>query len=88
MAIRWSLKQKISSQSECYSCKCPKNPFTTSVNYGSPNVAILSKLNIYSLGKIYVQCEHLILIIYGQWKKGNAAVTIFLWWDQMFCFSK
>ena len=61
--------------------------------YGSPNVAILSELNIYSLGKIYGQCENLILNIYKkiyeQWKKErNAAATIFLWWDQMFCFSK
>ena len=32
--------------------------------YGSPNVAILSELNIYSLGKIYGQCENLILNIY------------------------
>ena len=31
--------------------------------YGSPNVAILSELNMYSLGKIYGQCENLILII-------------------------
>ena len=31
--------------------------------YGSPNVAILCELNIYSLGKIYGQCENLILII-------------------------
>ena len=31
--------------------------------YGSPNVAILSELNIYFLGKIYGQCENLILII-------------------------
>ena len=51
-------------------------------NYGSPNVAILSELNIYSLGKIYGQCENLILIICIEniWavKKRNAAVTIFL----------
>ena len=31
--------------------------------YGSKKVAILSELNIYSLGKIYGQCENLILII-------------------------
>ena len=31
--------------------------------YGSPNVAILSELNIYSLDKIYGQCENLIFTI-------------------------
>ena len=30
--------------------------------YGSQNVAILSELNIFSLSKIYGQCENLILI--------------------------
>ena len=30
--------------------------------YGSQNVAILSELNIFSLRKIYGQCENLILI--------------------------
>ena len=49
--------------------------------YGSPNVAILSELNIYFLGKIYSQFENLILIICkgNIWtvKKRNAAVTFF-----------
>ena len=53
------------------------------VFYGSPNVAILSELNIYSLGKRYGQCENLNLIICKEniWavkKKRNAAATVFL----------
>ena len=39
--------------------KSNKNP----LKYGSPNVAILSELNIYSLDKIYGQCENLIFTI-------------------------
>ena len=31
--------------------------------YGSPNVAILSELNIYSSDKTYDQCENLIFTI-------------------------
>ena len=60
--------------------------------YGSQNVAILSELNIFSLSKIYGQCENLILIceenIWTVKKKEMQPLVFFFFCDQMFCFSK
>ena len=61
--------------------------------YGSQNVAILSELNIFSLSKIYGQCENSYMWrkYMDSEKKRNAAVTIFFFFflfDQIFCFSK
>ena len=57
--------------------------------YGSPNVAILSELNIYFLGKIYGQCENLILIICKEniWAvKKKEMQPLLFFFDEIKCF--
>ena len=56
--------------------------------YGSQNVAILSELNIFSLSKIYGQCENSYMWrkYMDSEKKRNAAVTIFFFFDEIKCF--